>query len=76
MHIDTICDGCRKEVSMTKHTMECVNLIGKNELITYLPNYSDLYGEDEDDIVYIARIVRDNLKRVPADVGPCEAVFN
>ena len=45
-------------------------------MITFLPNYSDLYGEDEDDIVYIARIVRDNLKRVPADVGPCEPVFN
>ena len=74
MHIDIICDGCRIEVSTTRHTLECVNLIGKNELITYLPNYSDLYGEDEDDQVYLARIVRDNLKRVPAAVGPCEPV--
>ena len=62
-------------MSTTKDTLECVNLIGKNELITYLPNFSDFYGEDEDDLVYIARIVRDNLKRVPADVGPCEPVF-
>ena len=63
------------EVSTTRHTLECVNLISKNELITYLPNSSDLYGEDEDDQVYIARIVRDNLKRVTAAVGPCEPVF-
>ena len=38
MHIDTICDGCRIAESTTEHSLECQTLLGKNELVTYLPN--------------------------------------
>ena len=47
MHIDTICDGCRVAESTTEHSLECQTFSGKNELVTYLPNYTDLYGNDE-----------------------------
>ena len=50
--------------STTKHTLECNNLIGSNELVTYLPNIEDLYGDDEDEQVYISRILKDNIRRL------------
>ena len=65
MHIDTICDGCRIAESTTEHSLECQTLLGKNELVTYLPNYTDLYRNDENEQVYIARIFRENMKRLP-----------
>ena len=65
MHIDTICDGCRIAESTTEHSLECQTLLGKNELVTYLPNYTDLYGNDENEQVNIARILIENMKRLP-----------
>ena len=65
MHIDTICDGCRIAESTTEHSLECQTLLRKNELVTYLPNYTDLYGNDKNEQVYIARIFRKNMKRLP-----------
>ena len=61
MYENTQCEGCKSEPLTTQHALECKSLIGKNELITYLPHYKDLYGEDEEEQVYIARIIRINL---------------
>ena len=71
MHQDSICDGCRMEESNLKHTLNCPVLIGRNELVTYIPDCEDIYGENEDEQVYICRIFKDNLRRLP-DTGPCE----
>ena len=57
--------GCNLEESTTKHTLECSTLLGRNELVTYLPCIDDLYGDDEDEQVYIARILKDNKGRLP-----------
>ena len=65
MHEDTICEGCKQEESTTKHTLECQSLLGRNEIVTYIPTYEDLFGEDKEEQVYIARINLDNLKRLP-----------
>ena len=65
MYENTLCEGCRTEESSTVHTLECKSLIGGNEIVTYLPRYKDLYGEDEDEIVYLARVIKDNLSRLP-----------
>ena len=65
MHEDIICEGCRISESTTKHTLECNSLIGMNELVTYLPKYEDIYGEDVNEQVYISRILRDNIRRLP-----------
>ena len=35
-------------------------------MIAYIPDYIDLYGEDEDKQVDIARIIEENLRRLPA----------
>ena len=65
MHQSVLCGGCFLEESTTKHTLECKNLLGRNELVTYLPNIEDLYGEDENNQVYIARLIKDNIRRLP-----------
>ena len=65
MHLDSRCDGCRTHESTTKHTLECPSLLGGNELVTYIPDYEDLFGQDEQEQVYIARLIKDNLERLP-----------
>ena len=65
MHENVICEGCHKEESTTKHTLHCNTLLGRNELVTYIPDILDLYGEDEDQQVYIVRLLRDNIGRLP-----------
>ena len=65
MHFNVICEGCRMTESTTQHTLECQNLIRQNELVTYIPNYKDLYETDVEEQVYIARILKDNLRRLP-----------
>ena len=66
MYENTICEGCKVDESTAKHTLQCSNLIGKNELVTYLPQYDDIYGEDEREQAYIARILKDNIGRLPS----------
>ena len=65
MHTTVICGGCKTHESTTKHTLECINLLGGNELVTYIPDIEDLYGDNEDEQVYIARILKDNIRRLP-----------
>ena len=64
MHGNIICDGCREWESNTKHTLECETLLGKNQLVTYIPNYKDLFGNEEEEQVYISRIIEENLRRL------------
>ena len=45
-----------------KHFMDCRGLIGKNELVTYLPTYEDLFEDNVGDKAYICRILKENLK--------------
>ena len=63
---NTLCNGCRIQESTTQHTLEYKSIIGRNEILSYIPNYLDLFGIDEDEQVYLARIIRENLKRLPA----------
>ena len=44
--------------SKTQQTVECQWLVGQNELITYIPDYRELYKKDVEEPVYVARIVR------------------
>ena len=55
MYEETICEGCKVDESTAKHTLQCSKLIVKNELVTYLPQYDYIYGEDEGEQVYMVR---------------------
>ena len=65
MHDNVTCEGCHKEDSTTKHTLLCNELLGSNELVIYIPNVEDLYGGDEYEQAYIARLLKDNIRRLP-----------
>ena len=65
MHDNVICEGCNVEESTTKHTLHCNSLLGRNEMVTYIPDILDLYGLDEYEQVYIARLLQDNIGRLP-----------
>ena len=65
MHFDVIFECRRMSESTSQHTLECQNLIGQNELVSYIPNFEDLYENGFKEHVYIARILGDNLRRLP-----------
>ena len=69
MHVNTICDGCHTEESTTSHALICAALLGGNEIVTYIPNIEDLYGENEDEQVYISRLLQDNIRRMQSTAG-------
>ena len=64
MHV--LCEGCHLEELNTKHISQCNILLGRNELITYIPDIEDLYGNNEDEQVYIPRLIKDNMRRLPS----------
>ena len=57
MHLHINCDGCQ--------VYESTSPIKDNQIVSYIPSYSDLYDDDVEEQVYIARIVQDNLTRIP-----------
>ena len=57
-----MCDSCKQSECNQQHLLECPVLIGKNENLTYIPNYSDVFGNDISEIIYIAQLMRENLK--------------
>ena len=46
------------------HLFSCKYLIGKNEILTYIPDYQDLFLEDIDAQVYTSRIMNENCIRM------------
>ena len=57
------CDSCNLSECDQKHLLECPKLIGKNELVSYIPNYIDIFNDNDiTDQVYIANLMIENLK--------------
>ena len=59
---NTICGNCPNIEFNQKHLFECQFLLGKNEIVTYLPNYEDLFSIEEEEQAYISRIIKENLR--------------
>ena len=60
----TICQSCNENTEETQcHILFCKNLIGKNELLTYIPSYSELFGTDIQGQIYTSRLIKDNHER-------------
>ena len=61
---DLICDSCRLKVCNQSHLLYCEALLGSNQLITYIPNYEDIFNDENiDEQCFIANILMTNLKR-------------
>ena len=52
----------QKSRETQSHLLSCPVLLGKNEILTYIPQYSELYSEKLAEKVYVSRIIRENLK--------------
>ena len=60
---DQICENCPNEVFTQKHLLECNFLQGKNEILTYIPDYNDLFKGDIEEQIYISRLLKENYDR-------------
>ena len=59
-----ICDSCEKSKCTQPHSMYFEALIGSNQIITYIPNYEDMFNDDNiEEQCFIANILIANLKQ-------------
>ena len=57
---NTICGNCPNIEFNQKHFFECQFLLGKNEIVTYIPKYEDIFIGDIEDQIYASRILKEN----------------
>ena len=59
-----VCISCNSGIYDQSHLMYCTALIGSNQLITYIPNYKDIFNDGDTKVqVFIANIFMENLKK-------------
>ena len=58
-----ICNSCENSECNQAHLMYCKALLGSNKLITYIPNYEDIFVDTNiEEQCFIANILIENLK--------------
>ena len=50
-----------------KYLFERQFLIGKNEILTYIPKYEDIFIGDIEEQIYASRILKENFRVLKAD---------
>ena len=55
-----LCGNCKDIEFDQRHLFECKYLIGKNEMITYIPKYEDIFIGDLQEQIYASRIIKEN----------------
>ena len=59
-----VCNSCKISQCDQSHLLYCSKLIGSNQLISYIPNYEDIFNDDDpEEQCYIAHILMENLKK-------------
>ena len=60
-----ICSSCDTDSDETQsHILECKTLIGPSEILTYIPNYRELFENDVEAQAYVSRLIKDNHGRI------------
>ena len=62
-----ICRHCPNIELNQKHLFECKYLVGKNEILTYIPKYEDIFIGDIEEQIYASRIFKENFQIMKAD---------
>lgn len=58
------CFSCKKNIDETQgHLASCEYLLGKNEHMSYIPEYDELYNGSLNEQIYMSRILQENYKR-------------
>ena len=59
-----LCNSCNVSECDQKHLLECSELLGKNEIVSYIPNYVNIFNnEDIHEQDYITSLMIENLRR-------------
>ena len=61
-----LCGNCQTIEFNQRHLFECQFLIGKNEIVTYIPKYEDLFIGDIEEQIYASRIFKENYSIMKA----------
>ena len=64
---DVFCSACMKnEIETQGHILFCDYLLGKNENVSYIPDYEELYHGELKEQIYVSRLLKENFdNRVP-----------
>ena len=54
---DLLCPLCHREEDTQKHLLECPNLDDGSVLVTKVPSYSDIFSENLQSKIEVARII-------------------
>ena len=61
---DIFCISCKNGSNETQvHLLECETLLGENDILTYIPSYSELYEGDLEEQVYVSRLLNHNYSK-------------
>ena len=61
---DISCSSCQRNVDETQyHILNCKFLMGKNENLTYLPEYEERYNGDIKEQLYVSKLLKENFNR-------------
>ena len=62
LYYDRKCAVCHTVYETQQHVLECRELCNKNNAITYIPSYSELFGEILEERIYVAKILQQNMR--------------
>ena len=57
---DIQCKNCLNTEMNQRHLLYCKYLLGKSEIVSYIPEYDDLFKEDIKEQLYISRLLKQN----------------
>ena len=61
---DITCGSCKNNIEETQsHTLNCHIFLGKNENVTYIPDYNELYIGNLSEQIYVSRLIKENYNR-------------
>ena len=61
---DIYCTSCNMNIEETQfHILNCKHLLGKNENLSYIPDYKELFQGDITEQIYVARLLKENYSR-------------
>ena len=64
MYQDISCSSCLQNIDETQYPiLNCEYLLGKNEHLTYISDYMELYNGELKEQIYVSRIMKENYTR-------------
>ena len=63
-HEEIYCVSCKdiSKIETGKHILECNVFNDQNNMISYIPEYNDLYSTDIKEQIYTSNVIRQNMK--------------